>query len=388
MVLEKFKDLLYPCLPCGACAGRGPDNPFAERPAPSHRCPTLERYHFASYSARGKLYLTRLMYYENLPKDKLVNTMFKDPDCGACESSCSIPFTDIWQAAREEIVISGLQPRPIKLMETRLTEKHNVFGALSEVRNKWSEGLKIPEESDISYFAGCYASYRQPEIARAVMKILKIAGINATILKDEWCCGFPARRAGSTKIAKSMAQHNLDLLTAKGTKRVIFSCAECYRSFKKDYPEILGANLPFEVMHLSQFVKKLIEEKKISFNKELKARVTYHDPCHLGRHLKIYDEPREVIKAIPGIKFKEMEANRKWAWCCGAGEPAYSVSTEFARWVAKERLLQAKKVADELITACPRCIENLRSSAVEHKLEMATYDLSVFILNALTGVHA
>jgi heterodisulfide reductase subunit D len=210
------------------------------------------------------------------------------------------------------------------------------------------------------------------------VKILNKAGIKVAYLyNDEWCCGVPQIADGSIVIAERMLKHNVELLKARGAKRVITSCAGCFHALKTEYKEILG-HLPFEAFHISEVISKLLEEGKITLTQNAKRIVTYHDPCHLGRYEGIYDPPRMIIKKISGEKFVEMLRNRERAWCCGGGTTEYVAFPELSAKIATKRVEEAKKAGAEIIiTACPLCVSVLKPAA--YKVNIEVYDLPVFI---------
>ena len=380
MGLEEFKEGLAACSSCGTCSyGRGPHNPWLEEPSPTRRCPELERYKFMSYSARGMLYLARLLYSQELEIDKdMARVFYACTGCGVCEQLCYEPFTDIFRAVKEEIVQAGLgPPDDRKKMVENIERFHNLFGEESVKRTEWAKGLEIPKEGDTLFFAGCRISYRQGEDAKATVALLRAANVEVAYLgEEEWCCGWDARWDGRKDIQEAMATHNLEAIKASGAERVILSCPHGYVAFKKHYPEMVG-KLPFEVLHLTEFLTGLIKEGKVKFN-NLATRLTYHDPCVLGRHSRIYEQPREILASIPGVELVEMERKKRYAWCCGG-------TVNYAEWCSKERLEEAKKVADTLVTACPLCFENLSAAAKKEGIQVAVLSMPMLLAKQLLG---
>ena len=235
------------------------------------------------------------------------------------------------------------------------------------------------------YFAGCMATYRLPSIAEATIKILKHAGLDFKMLgEDEWCCGSVTFRTGFVDDGKKMARHNVDALKAAGATRVVTACAGCFRTLSIDYPELLGEELPFEIIHFPSLLKELIEDGKLKFPEGEKVSVTYHDPCHIGRHMGIYDDPREALEAIPQVDLKEMHKSRGNASCCGAGGGVRSTNRDLARGAAEIRLSEAEETgAEVLTTACPFCTFNLREGVERSESDLEMLDFPEFVSKLL-----
>jgi heterodisulfide reductase subunit D len=235
------------------------------------------------------------------------------------------------------------------------------------------------------YFAGCMATYRLPQIAEATIKILKHAGIDFKMLgEDEWCCGSVTLRTGFVEDGKVMARHNVDALKAVGATRVLTACAGCFRTFAMDYPSLLGEELPFEMVHFPTLLRELIEDGKIEFPDGGKIGVTYHDPCHVGRHMGIYDDPREALDAIPNVELVEMHKSRETASCCGAGGGLRSTNRDLAREAAETRISEAEETgASVLTTACPFCTFNLRDGVKRSGSDIEMLDFPEFVAKIL-----
>ena len=178
----------------------------------------------------------------------------------------------------------------------------------------------------------------------------------------ELCCGSTLLRMGDREGFKRMARANLDSLKKLGVKTVVTGCSGCYSVLKEEYPEL--EDLPFEVKHITEMLASLVKEGRADPQGEVAMKVTYHDPCHLGRYCEVFDAPREVLEAIPGLELAEMQRSREKGWCCGAGAGVRTAFPEFAAWSAGERLYEAKETGAEAVaTACPFCEQNLRAAA-------------------------
>jgi heterodisulfide reductase subunit D len=379
------------CFNCGACYYRGPivphnwlELPPPEWSAPLHKCPSFEHFKFRAYTAVGRGDLAALVFDDNqFPiTDDLIKIVYTCTSCGMCSEICQLfqPLKITW-ALREELVRRGAQlPEPLEKMHTNIEKFSNIYGP--EKSPKAFEG--IPATGEDVYFAGCNVRFREPEIVKATVEVLKIAGLDIAHLgEEEICCGSVAGHDGNTQLLEEKAAQNVEALKKAGAKRVIASCAGCYKTLKIDYPLIVG-ELPFEVVHVTELLAKLIDEKKIKFTSEIKKKITYHDPCFLGRHCKVYDEPRKVLESIPGIKLIEMERNRRWSFCCGGGAKiTTSCYPKFAAAITKERLLEGKQVADTIVTGCTSCFSNMNKVVETEGIALEIRDISVLVAEAM-----
>jgi len=263
-------------------------------------------------------------------------------------------------------------------------------------RLEWlNEKYRTSDQSDILFFVGCspylapffeYLGVRTLDITEASLKILNHLGIEPVILSDEKCCGHDALWMGDVETFKRLAEHNTKLIKEAGVKKIIFSCAEGYRTFKLDYPNY-KFEIGCELQHISEFLAERIEKGGLRF-KEIKKKITYQDPCRLGRHLGIYDAPRRVLEAIPGIEFIEMERNRDWSLCCGTGP--FTNCDLYSHEMRIGRLLEAKATgAETLITCCPKCQIHFKCAMTnkgEEKgpdVEFEVMDLANLVASAL-----
>jgi heterodisulfide reductase subunit D len=387
MGLKRVADRIWTCSSSGQCVGKGPTNPFGGPSSPLGMCPPAEYFRQEGYTPRGRLYLARLLYNDVVSPaaEELDRIAYTCEGCGWCDEVCTLKPMEAFVALREELVDRGVAPPEAnKKVDDYVKSKHNFMGARPEARAKWAEGLDLPKTGKVLYFAGCYASYRQPETAKASVHLLKSAGVNVAYLgNDEWCCGVPPLWNGERAIAEEAMRHNFEKMKQSGAKTVIVSCAEGYRTFKINYPALFG-ELPFEVVHISEFLADLISKGKLQF-KKLEEKVTYHDPCFLGRHAEVYIEPRKIIESIPGVKLIEMERCGQWSFCCGSGAGVVATAyPEFAKDQARKRIIEAKAAANTVVTACPRCVETLKVAAKDAGFRMAIFDLPVFAAKALS----
>jgi len=260
----------------------------------------------------------------------------------------------------------------------------------------------IPQESEIAktgevlYFVGCLPYFnvvfddigvKHIEIAQSMLKILNAAGIKPVLLEDERCCGHDLSFTGDMESFQRLAKMNMTAIKKSRVSTVVTTCPECYRTLKTDYAELFGKP-KFEVLHASEFLTNLINNGKIKFNGKLGKRVSYQDPCRLGRHMGVYDPPRKVITSIPGVELVEMERNREDALCCGVS--AWMGCGRHSKQMQMERLAEAKDTtADLLVTACPKCQIHLNCALSEklpvkrEEVAIETCDLSVLVARAM-----
>jgi Fe-S oxidoreductase len=247
-----------------------------------------------------------------------------------------------------------------------LVAEGNPLNAKREARADWADGLSVSpfaEEMDYLYFVGCYFAYdpRLKKVAVATAKILNTAGVSFGILgSNESCCGESIRKTGGEQEFKELAKGNIKTFIDHGVKKIIVSSPHCLHTFKNEYPEFM---VDFEVVHVSQLLAELIAEGRLSLDGEFAKRVTYHDPCYLGRHNGVYDEPRQVLHEVRGLELVEMSASRQDSLCCGGGGGRIWMETPKSERFSDLRVQQAEETgAEVLVTSCPYCITNFEES--------------------------
>lgn len=239
--------------------------------------------------------------------------------------------------------------------------------------------LRLPKTAPILYFVGCTSAYRRTEIAQATLQILRKAKVNFTMLNDEICCGSVFFRAGITDFAKELASSNLESIRKTDADTVVTSCAGCYRMLKLDYPKLLSPT-DFKVLHTVELLSSLIEYGALKFKNGSKIKASYHDPCHLGRHCGIYEEPRKILEKIPNLELVEMEWIKDKSFCCGAGAGLKALAEDLATSVARKRLDDAiGRGAEVIVSACPFCKHNLLDSACKYNLKIEIKDIAEIV---------
>lgn len=372
--LDKFEYDLYTCLQCGYCQSV---------------CPMYDQLGWESASPRGKLFyvkqLTERSFFDALLGRKLkvdsefIQRIYQCTGCGACEEVCheGIKLHELWKKVKDNFFEQGLINIDVhKKVHERIYKYKNPFEEPPEDRGKWlPKDVKLSKNPEVVFFQGCTESYRKQELAQTTAHILQKAGIPFTILgAEEWCCGSICINTGQIDYIDDYAKHNVKAIKKTGAKTLVAACAGCYNTIKNEYPKLVG-KLPFELYHVSEYMEKIINEKKLKFTKTIDKTVTFHDSCHLGRGAGVFEAPRNVLNSIPGIKLTEMYRNRERSRCCGAGCGCAAAFNDLASALAKDRVQEAEEVGAELIvTTCPFCNLNL-NRAGEDNGGMKTVDV-------------
>ena len=282
--------------------------------------------------------------------------------CGLCLTWCEteLDASDVMLAARADIVKQGLAPEAALAVNRSILDHGNPHNEARSERfaQLAQEIADFPDTAEVLYFLGCDTAYRQPQIARATIKVLEAAGVNFTVLKEsELCCGEPQQLLGFTDEAAETARKNVELIKAVGANQIVYSCPSCLRVMKENYPQ-MGNQIPedIELLHSTQLIQRLLAEGNLKLEREVGKRVTYHDPCDLGRRQGVYEPPRKVINQVPGVDFAEMFFTRQDARCCGAGGGLGATNLALVIEASKEVVQMAgNTAADILVTACPTC---------------------------------
>ena len=293
--------------------------------------------------------------------------------CGRCPQQCPRDVKQIESgiALRRVATEYGVFPASVKPVRTAvgsLIGEGNPLGEDRKKRGDWAKGQSVKtfsDEMEILYFPGCYPSFdpRAKKIATATAKILNTAGVDFGILgAKENCCGESIRKTGDEELFKRLAKENIKTFIDNGVKKILVSSPHCYHTFKNEYPEFM---VNFEVIHITQYLFELMNEGRLEFTREFTKKITYHDPCYLGRHNGIYDEPREVLKKVPGLELNEMPESRVDSLCCGGGGGRVWMETQKGERFGDLRMAQAVEVGAELlVTSCPYCITMFEDSRV------------------------
>ena len=296
--------------------------------------------------------------------------------CGICPQQCPRDVRQIESGVSLRRIATeyGVFPttaRPVRGISASLLGKGNPLNEDRQKRADWTEGLSVKtftEGMDVLYFPGCYLSYdpRLKKVARATARILNKVGLDYGILGSrENCCGESIRKTGDEDLFKRLARENIKTFVDSGVKKILVSSPHCYHTFKNEYPEFM---VNFEVVHITQYLSELIDAGRLEFTGEYAKKVTHHDPCYLGRHNGIYDEPRAALKQIPGLEPVEMPESRTTSLCCGGGGGRIWMETLKGERFSDLRLDQALNAgAEVLATSCPYCITHFEESRLALK---------------------
>lgn len=418
----KLKDYSYDmrrCMRCASCKWLDhtyvPDNRFV------YRCPSYGKYYFSKV-AYGRLKLG-LALAENRLDDSpgMTDMVFQCLMCGACDSGCKrnldLEIANSLEALRGFMVGRGTFPETHNKVIANIEKRHNKFGAPHKDRKAWAS-QSHRKKADTVYFAGCSAAYTQKDIAAATDKILNAAG-DYMLLPNEWCCGHPLFALGHYEAFKNQMAHNIEAMKKTGAARLVTSCAECYKTWKVDYPRVLGINtsdLPFEVTHITEWVAPKIKDGGLNLTGKVDLKVAWHDPCNLGRMAEpyihwngtrgqwgclqpnagfqpkefrrgingVYDEPRDILSSIAGIEVMELKRHHEFSWCCGGHGGVPEAYPDLTAYAVSERLEEVKTIgAEAVVSACPYCKETFKAGIKDREHNVQVFDITEIIAAAL-----
>jgi Fe-S oxidoreductase len=423
VALEDYKSDMERCSQCSYCKWIPFDHIKSWRFAKG--CPSIAYNNFNSYSARGRFAVAlSLLNEQSTYTDRVLDIVYKCVTCGSCDVADKIcrynlePL-EMMRELRFKLVEDGQILPQHMLYIDNLRKENNMMMKPGTERGNWAEGLDVKnitrESAEVVFHAGCRFSYDDElkETARTAVTILKDAGVDIGIMgEDESCCGGRAYDMGYKDEFVKFAEDTIEAWKSAGVKTVVTSCSDCFHAFNRLYPP-LGAE--FEILHTVQYLDRLIKQGRIKFSKTIPMRVTYHDPCHLGRQgepyvpwegvekkvkgqivvyeprkpryngaLGVYDPPRDVLKSIPGIELVEMERIREYAWCCGAGGGVREAYPDFSQWTATERIEEAKSTgAEAIVSACGWCERNFIDAISATGDKMGVFDITQLVKQAI-----
>jgi heterodisulfide reductase subunit D len=373
--LQSTGDLTFQCLRCAFCFDLSWVGPEA------NLCPSYAWGHFESYGARGRIAIARAILEGELEyNENLIPRVFACTECRACAEHCFkyIDTLHIYRKMREDMADLGLLPPGLAATADDLVEKHNIYGKPHEERLAWlKDRSRVDRPAPVAFFVGCTSAYVRRSLVRDTYDVLDASGLDFTVVSDEWCCGHPFMAAGQRERAAEVMRHNVEALKALGVERVVFECPGCMHAFRHDIPEVLGEPLPFEVAHVTEEIARQVEAGRLQFDVfQTGVTVTYHDPCTLGRGLGIYDAPRTIINAMPGMRFTEMPRHGRDSYCCGAGSFVRYDYPSLADQTGGDRVREAESIgAQVVLTACPECVTQLQYIRGQVESQLKVMDL-------------
>ena len=342
---------------------------------------------FETSFMRGRIQVALALLDGRLEKTaENVESLFSCTLCGNCTSICAAEFDPAKCLESVRQVMNDVPNEVRDTLAKKILENNNPYIDDNKSRRDWVNevGFEVPTTGEVLYFTGCTAGLKIPETAKSTVKVLKAICVDFAVLEDEPCCGSVMLRTGMVEEAKKNAEKAIEMIAKSGAKTIVVTCAGCLKTLREDYINRFGLELP-KVLHVMEYLQPLIESGKLKLKKDNETvRITWHDPCHLGRGLGIYEEPRKILAAIPGIELVEMGTNRAAAMCCGAGGGLRSYDGEQAKKIAADRMQDAEDTkADILATACPFCEHNLKDGAARIGSKISVVDILDILANSI-----
>jgi Fe-S oxidoreductase len=396
--LEKVRRYIYNCSKCGVCVSKV----TGEVP---YVCPVKESTAgFDYFSSRGKTVIAQgLLEGAISPSAKLAEVIYSCTLCGNCMTQCGsinqdtgealVDTTKIVEALRADFLQNHpkwIDPAYRSILNST-RQYNNPWGLPRTAKEKWAKKMKLKnaqkEPAPVLLFIGCTmaASQELSTRARKAAEIMSTTNVDFAILgKDEPCCGSVQKRIGDVELAREMMEENINLFNRLGCEMIVTLCAGCANMLKNDYRETKEKLKP-RVLHIVEFLPKLITEEKLQLVSKNSLKVSYHDPCHLGRHMGIYDPPRAILDALPGVDVIERPATKENTICCGAGGGMRIFeSGSLAEQIGQTAIESAaQEGAEALVTACPFCEMNLDAASRSLNNQIPVYDIIDLVYEAL-----
>ena len=350
-------------------------------------CPMYSELLEETISPKGRNILIRAIVTGVLPPDeRAVRIAYSCLLCRRDEFSCAanLKNAEATETFRQYLVDRGLPYLPGHALMIKSLENYgNPWQEPKTARKRWAKDLKgrrvVPGKTETLFYVGCtFALDRSlQEGPVALAHLMEHAGEDyGLLLEDEVCCGSTVKRVGNTKLFEKLRKENEKRLRETGAKRIVTACSGCYKTLKQDYP---GLGRDIEILHSTEYLSRLLTSGRLKL-KNTPIKVTYHDPCHLGRHTEVYDPPRKILESIPGLKLTEMKNTREKSRCCGGGAGVKTAYPEVSMKAAARRIIEAEKTgADVLVTTCPFCVQTLRTAAQSIGSRMEVLELSVLL---------
>jgi Fe-S oxidoreductase len=386
---------LYTCTECGRCQNVCPAWNTGKPLSPKLLVMNL-RDHLFDQGPKILAARSKGEEYEKVPLNPDVvedEVVWDCVTCGACMQECPVNIEHIDHIVdmrRNLVMAESRFPTEAGTLLRNLENASNPWGMQQGTRGDWASGLgfEVPTVNGTApeylYWVGCAGSFdeRARKITQAVARVLHAAGVQFAILgPQELCNGDPARRIGNEYLFQTLAEQNVETMNSKGVQKVVVNCPHCFNTLRNEYPQYGGT---YEVIHHTQLFAKLIDEGKLRPTEEVETLLTYHDPCYLGRHNDVYDAPRKVLEAVPGVRTVEMVRHRDRAFCCGAGGARMWMEEPVGKRINNERTEEAISTgAGTLGVACPYCMIMLDDGAKAKGGELQVLDVAQLLDRAM-----
>lgn len=355
-------------------------------------CPTYAGVGWESCSPRGRVHLTHLMLEGTPVTAEQMTRLYQCTMCGACTAVCPtrIDLRQFWLAARAETVRRDLAPPGLTTAQSNVANTGNVYGYPNDERAGWVEYMEdAPDDlyrrdtADVVYFVGCSTSFspRVQHIAESFVRLMTAAEVDFTLLsEDEVCCGFPLQVAGMADRFRDLVEHNVEQVRARGANTVVFNCPACRMMWMEEYARRLPG---VRLLHATELLAELAADGRLPL-KPVEQVVTYHDPCDLARNGGVYEAPRQVLGAIPGLQLVEVHERRERGLCCGGGGDLEMVDAPLSQRVAQTTVDKlAATGAQTIVTACPQCVRTLTRGAEQRSPSVPVVDVVELLADAL-----
>lgn len=341
MSLADYREDIETCF--GASCG------FCER-----KCPVYQIIKKKTFTSRGRnRAILGIIEGKVKPSKELAEAYYQCMMCGCCNRWCALPDTEIGKELRKFLVEEGFEIEKHKANVENVMKFGNPYGV--ENLNAWREGIEFssPEKTSTLFFAGCTMPLRQPETLRRIVELL--GPEKMTVMEEEICCGSYVTRTGYEKEYNELTDRFIKYMTDNNIKEIITACPGCYTTIKEKLEKMPDV----KVVHITEKLKEMLEKGELKIKRKI-GKVTYHDPCHLGRLEGIIEEPRAILKKIGD--FVEMEDHGYDSNCCGAGGGVRAAFPELSQEIGKKRIEEAKATGAEiLVSSCPFCEEQFKS---------------------------
>jgi Fe-S oxidoreductase len=422
VVLEDYRSDMEMCCRCSICKFIPLEKLTENRY--SYVCPSIARYNFQAYAGAGRMAIGTSLLEKRIEfSDKLLDVVYNCQMCGACDISCKyamdMEVLEPINETRIECVNQGRTLPVLDKMVASMRKQGTLVADSTGERGEWAGRLNaadaVKTKVDVLFHAGCRVGSDKSlwKSAQDGLSLIQKSGVDIGILGDrELCCGGRAYQMGYQEEFLKQAKKTAALIQKSGASVLVTGCADCYYAFKVLYQKF-GLKGSLEVLHTTEYLERLIKQGKLKPAKKMPVKVTYHDPCHLGRlgepyiawkgkpvpgNIRIFDPPKEfrrgtygvyeaprnILASIPGLKLIEMTRIKEYAWCCGAGGGVAESNPDFAAWTARERIAEADSTrAEYLVTACAGCEQTFNSALKESGSRIEIIDINTLLKKAI-----